>query len=235
MPSLTALPDGSVDRGTAAAAGVAAASAAAFGATAFYSKGLVRTSVEHMQPTLIPSFAIAAVLAAGPAVAATRPPMEAPLDEALRADRLGPTSSSRAFLVDPDRWAAARLLRDQLGPNEPTFVGSGRHDKVFVNDVSAYFIARRRPATRWHHYHPGLQTSESVQRERVAELEAKQPRLIWLDSTFDSVNEPNASAISSGVQRLDDDLHHRYVEIRRFGSIVIAERRPTAPAPAPCP
>lgn len=84
MPSLTALPDGSVDRGTATAAGVAAASAAAFGATAFYSKGLVRTSVEHMQPTLIPSFAIAAVLAAGPAVAATRPPMEAPVDEALR-------------------------------------------------------------------------------------------------------------------------------------------------------
>lgn len=243
---------------------------------AFYSKGLVRTSVEHMQPALIPSFAIAALLAAGPAVhgatrlaagvlgvallgtaasavdtrwpqrfdampwpgskvAATRPPMEAPVDEALRADRLGPAGSRRAFLVDPDRWAAARLLRAELAPDEPTFVGAGRHDKVFVNDVSAYFIARRRPATHWHHYDPGLQTSEPVQRAMVAELEAARPRLIWLESTFDGANEPNASAISSGVRVLDDYLRERYVERRRFGSIVIAERRPTLPAPAPRP
>lgn len=129
-----------------------------------------------------------------------------------------------AFLVDAQRGAALRYLSNNTTPSDTVFVGLARHDKIFVNDVSAYFLTQRQPATKWHHFDPGLQTSLPTQQAIVAELEVHKPPFIWLESTWNDVSEPNASAVSSGVKVLDQYIIEHYKSVRQFGTIYILQR-----------
>lgn len=119
-----------------------------------------------------------------------------------------------------DNVDAVQYVQTITKPEDYLFVGAGRHDKIFANNILFYFLANRRPATKWHHFDPGLQTSAEIQREIITELETKRPPVVVLDLGFDSIQEPNASAQSSGVVLLDQYLHAKYREQRRFGYFV---------------
>jgi len=118
-----------------------------------------------------------------------------------------------SFFVDRDREAAIHFIAQNTNPTDRIFVGLTRHDKVFANDVSSYFIAKRLPATKWHHFDPGIQTSSEVQSQMINDFYQNKPRYIWLESTFNDVNEPNDSAKSSGIRILDEYINVRNISV----------------------
>jgi hypothetical protein len=130
-----------------------------------------------------------------------------------------------AFFVDRDRDAAARFIMQNTTSDERIFVGLTRHDKIFVNDVSSYFQMNRLPATKWHHFDPGLQSSADIQYQIIADIKKYKPHYLWLESTWNDVNEPNESAISSGITVLDKYIRDHYESVQNFGQISVWQLR----------
>jgi hypothetical protein len=124
------------------------------------------------------------------------------------------------------QWSeAVKFLVEHVPPDQRLFSGLTRHDKIFVNDIMIYFASQRLPATRWHHYDPGLQTRADIQSAMIAEFDRQALHYIVLESDWDSVAEPNVSAVSSGVTILDDYIRARYEMVRQFGTISVLTRR----------
>jgi hypothetical protein len=106
----------------------------------------------------------------------------------------------------------------------PLLVLLPRHDRVFANDASIYFLAGRPIATRFHELHPGVATTERVQREVVRELiDRDLERIVLLQ--WGNPGEPNASRLSSGVDLLDRTVRARYVPELTVGMYEIWRRR----------
>ncbi len=80
-----------------------------------------------------------------------------------------------------DTFNTIRYVQQHTAADDPIFVGLSRHDKVFINDMLLYFATNRRPATKWYHFDPGLQTSAPIQQAMVGELQRARPRLIVLE------------------------------------------------------
>jgi hypothetical protein len=59
----------------------------------------------------------------------------------------------------------------------------------------------------------------------VRELSAQPLAYVVLDSEWDDVSEPNASARSSGVTVLDDYLAAHFVPVFRAGSLTVLQPR----------
>jgi len=127
----------------------------------------------------------------------------------------------RCFEVSADTIQAMSYVVAHTTEDEMIFVGAGRHDKIFVNDVMFYFITRRSSATKWHQLHPGVQTAAPIQAAIIAEFRLRKPRYVVLDARWDAKSEPNASAMSSGVTLLDDFISRNYQHAASFGPISI--------------
>ncbi|HAJ37162.1 MAG TPA: hypothetical protein DCL15_15930 [Chloroflexi bacterium] len=124
----------------------------------------------------------------------------------------------------PGQDEIVQILDRQAPSSAPLFAGLLRHDNVFANDVSIYFLAGRPVATRYHELHPGVTTTQAVQEEMVAELAAAQPPwLVFI--TWGNPNEPNASRFSSGVTVLDDYIHAHYRRELTSGMYELWRRR----------
>ncbi len=116
----------------------------------------------------------------------------------------------------PGQEDAIQILDHQAPERGPLYAGLPRHDNVFANDVSIYFLAGRPIATRYHELHPGVTTTQAVQEEMVAELTAQAPEwLVFI--TWGNPSEPNASRFSSGVTLLDDYIRDHYVRAHTVG------------------
>jgi len=222
-------------------------------ATLFYLKGLVRVSPIHLMSSILASlialgavgeiasrhgrgtriaFAILALAAGATALQSTA----SALAQRAAQRTIGLWSPCRmppselagrfdCFLVDANRRRAYALVAHETTPGERVFVGLGRHDKIHINDVLSYFAMGRMPATRWHHFDSGLQTSEPIQREMVGELESRKVRFVILETTWDGIAEPNGSGQSSGVRVLDDYLRGAYSAVAQFGDVYVLERK----------
>ena len=217
----------------------------------FIAKGYVRYSAIHMGMALVTSVALLGCLVRLPSypgrlrraalvvalgamglgtLAACRVDMERAVHNARwlvrGADCRVPPGLDRmhCFLVDPDIIQAVSYIRRVTEPGTPLFVGLGRHDKILENDVLFYFLTDRPSATKWHHMDPGVQTTEPIQRAMVAELRAKLPLFVVLETTWDSANEPNGSAISSGVTLLDDYIRSAFSPVETFGEVQVWAR-----------
>lgn len=130
-------------------------------------------------------------------------------------------SSERLFLHDYNRTETLNYLSRKTRVGDYFYSGLNHHDKVFVNDNSVYFLLNLRPATKWHHFDPGLQNNKFIQAEIITDLMRNKPKYILLDSSWDNVNEPNESAKSSGVFDLDHFISQNYGLDRCFGNICI--------------
>lgn len=129
--------------------------------------------------------------------------------------------SGRLFQLDQNRSDALNYISNITHAGDFFYSGLNRHDKIFVNDVSVYFLLNLRPATKWHQFDPGLQNSQHVQLEIMAHLAKNKPRYILLDSSWDNVQEGNDSDKSSGVLDLDRFISEHYKSDRCFGDICI--------------
>jgi len=215
----------------------------------WFGKGFVRASVPQMAMALVLAAPLASVLAQpirgrsriGAAFAAAA--LLLCLSETIVRERWALTTlvenlrrppdcsapagleRTSCFRLSPETVATAQYVQLHTAPGDPVFVGLARHDKIFINDVLLDFVLNRPAATKWHHFDPGLQTSAPIQRAMISELQHLRPRLIVLVRNRDA-DEPNDSALSSGVTMLDDYLRRTYVPVAVFGGDTIEMIRP---------
>jgi hypothetical protein len=125
--------------------------------------------------------------------------------------------------VRSDQFNAAQYVRARSKPDDTIFVGLPHHDRIYVNNVAFYFVVNLRPATKWYHFDPGLQTSEATQKLIIEDLEHSRPKFVVLDSEWENIREPNASAISSGIFLLDHYIALHYRKVAKFGTMTVSE------------
>lgn len=127
--------------------------------------------------------------------------------------------------ISQDQAAIVTYL-NQIDPdgNDAVFVAAHRHDQLFVNDVSLYFLAERPIPTRYHELHPGVATTAPVQQTIVAELtEGAVPWILMV--RYPDSREPNDSAKSSGVNVLDEYISTNYRPVQQYGIYQLWQRR----------
>jgi hypothetical protein len=138
----------------------------------------------------------------------------------LLADSLGSTTQAtfeipRASGVvmspgeDQYQAALAWVLRN-VPPGEPIFVGGYRHDRIFINEVTFYFLSERPPATRYQELHPGIATTAPIQREIIGELQRRHVRFVVL--AYQPI--PNNERVGPPDSHLlDDYLWEHYARV----------------------
>jgi hypothetical protein len=214
---------------------------------AFFTKGLVRTSGPHMLFANVPATVLTFLcLSLGFApdeprrrsvVGATtffvawilvrNAYSAAPLYRELKGLQTHPELPALScFRLEDERLRAAATIVELTEPSERIHSATGRHDKVYAVDMQIYFVTQRLPASRWHHYDPGVQTTPLVQREIMRDLEEQQVRVVMVDVAYDQVMEPNQSAVSSGVIELDRYLRATFEPAAYCGTSVVAVRKP---------
>ena len=180
---------------------------------------------------LVPVVLLVSILLAGPLVIGLRhvatgvAQLAGATDGFMRQCIDPPLPRLKCVNSDRDSLLAARFVMAHSRSDDPIYVGTGRHDKLFISGLAFYFMAERRPVTKWYELHPGVQTGADVQREMLREMQQTPPALVILDSRWDAVQEPNASRVPSGVVLLDDYLRARYREVQRYGSVRILAPR----------
>jgi hypothetical protein len=137
-----------------------------------------------------------------------------------------PLTTGFCFLPEEDRIQTIEFIDSHTRPDEELYVGTTKHDRIFANDNLTYFATQRMPATRWSHFDPNLQNSHDIQTQMIHELEVNAPPYIVLDSEFDSMREPNDSAMSTGVTLLDEYLGRKYRRAETFGEMSVWQRVP---------
>jgi hypothetical protein len=121
----------------------------------------------------------------------------------------------------PEYARVATYLSAHTKPDERILIALNRHDKVFVNPVGLYFATGRLPGTHWHHFDPGIQTRADIQMQILNDLQRNKVRWVVRDASFETANEPNGSALSSGVILLDQFLDENYRSVASSGSVTI--------------
>jgi hypothetical protein len=128
---------------------------------------------------------------------------------------------ARCLILDPVSTAAVEYVEQRTSPQDKIFVGAGRHDKIFANDIRFYFVSGRPAITKWQEFDPGVQNTLPIQNQIIASMQEYSPKFIVLNSTLDNIMEPNGSRFSTGVTALDDYIHTHYTPQATFGKIVI--------------
>lgn len=117
---------------------------------------------------------------------------------------------------------AVALARSRVPEGRPIYVLGRRADITTAGAPIFYVLANRPNPTRYDIAAPGVVTTEAVQREIVADLEAARPGvLVRWDSPLTARPEPNPSGRSSGVRLLDEYVTSRYRPLRRYGDWVV--------------
>lgn len=145
---------------------------------------------------------------------------------ALRIWPRGPTSSlarARFFSVPTDQEAAVRFIRQHVPEGKAIFVGNTQHRRIYANDVVFYFLAERRPGTRYEEFMPGIVTTAAVQGEIVRELQASHVDWVVLFSGFESAAQRFSSG-QEGAVILDDFLRAEYRKVDTFGRYTVLAR-----------
>lgn len=132
---------------------------------------------------------------------------------------------SQTAIVGKEMAFAVHYIQDRTSPQEKIYVGNSSHDRIFVNEPIIYFLAERGSASRYHELHPGVATTAPVQMEIATDLEKYQVKYLVLSNRFDGMREPNESAISSGVNILDNYIAIHYLPEVRYGPYAIWRRR----------
>lgn len=130
-------------------------------------------------------------------------------------------SRARCILIEPSVVKAVTAIEHRSSPDQPIYVGDGRHDRIFWNDVRLYFLSERRSITRWYDLHPGVQTTLPIQNQIIDSMQHLDPPVIVLNSTWDNTIEPNQSQYSSGVTVLDRYIRAHYVPQVVYGKITL--------------
>lgn len=130
-------------------------------------------------------------------------------------------SRARCLILEPEELAAIEDVQRLTTPDDKIYVGDGRHDRLFWNDVRLYFLSGRSSITPWYDLHPGVQTTLPIQNQIIDTMRRTPPKVIVINTTWDDTIEPNDMRFSSGVTSLDDTIHRYYTERKSYGAIHI--------------
>jgi hypothetical protein len=129
--------------------------------------------------------------------------------------------TSHCMAADDEQTEVVEFVNQHLPRAETVFVGNTHHDKIYVNDASLYFLLGRPIPVKWNEMHPGVVTTEPVQKAMIQQIEQRRVKLIVLAAMPDS-SEANASAASSQVHALDDYIKRNYRQVfsnRRYAAL----------------
>ena len=150
---------------------------------------------------------------------------------ALHMSRPTPTATDRGRRgpqLTPDM--VIEYVREHVPPDAPLFSALPSHGRALGNDVTLYFLSRRRPSTYWYTFNPGVTTTAPVQSRIARDLERSGTPLVVVWRVPFPV-EPNASSRSSGVHILDAYLAANYRAARDIGQYrVLTRRAPSTPS-----
>ena len=130
-------------------------------------------------------------------------------------------SRARCLILEPEELAAIEEIQRRTSPGDKIYVGAGRHDRLYWNDVRLYFLSGRSSITPWYDLHPGVQTTAPIQSEIIDAMRRTPPRGVVINTTWDDHIEPNEMRFSSGVTALDDHIRSHYTERSSYGAIHI--------------
>lgn len=144
----------------------------------------------------------------------------------FRVTQTVPLERAMGIRVQPTARWVVHAVNDphQLARQGPLFVGSDRHDRVIANAILFYFLTGRPSATYFHHFDPGITTTEAVQRQIVDDLERRRVDEVILVG-IPVGDEPNQSRHSSGVFVLDQYLHSTFETAFQTVEYAILRRR----------
>jgi hypothetical protein len=211
-------------------------------AALFCLKGTVRPHVVHFAPAIVASLVLAGCLmrylsprismvlvvvllvffVAPARLALVRVVGNVPTFAAACREVVHPTLA--CVPADAATVSAARFIEAEMPEVKDLYVGAGRHDRIFVGNVAAYFIAAKRPVTKWHELHPGIQTRADIQREIISELRCSHSVVVMLDRRWDGQVEQSAALQPSGSRELDRFLMETFVAVKEFESIIVLAR-----------
>jgi hypothetical protein len=123
---------------------------------------------------------------------------------------------------DAELRKAAAIVRAQASPSEPIFVGLVGNRYTSLNPLIVYYLADRRPASRYTMYNPGITNTEAVQNQMIQELESSGVRFLVLDRKFAETTEGGPAP---EVAPLDVYIEARFTTTCDLGQVVIATRR----------
>lgn len=218
-------------------------------ALVFWSNVLIRADLEHLLPSLLPTFLMLGVLFKKTLNTRTKKVlfccfvlfiMSYPfVGKMLNIAKS--YSSSNAELIDipaagrihTEKLKAASLsatvkfIQENTAKEDKIFVACERHDMIYINDVLFYFLAERLPAVFYHELHPGVATTDKVQLEIIASLEKNNVKYIVVSKVnFVTDNTVNSSTNS---ELLDYYIQENYTLERQFGDYSILKRVVAAP------
>ena len=107
---------------------------------------------------------------------------------------------------------AVQSFADIAPETEAIFIGNSQHRTIQLNDVVAYFLLARPPATKYHDMHPGVATRGDIQHEIVSEIKKRRVRHILLWGGGHS-SEPNRSSVE-GSSVLDKYIHTNFSKVK---------------------
>jgi len=110
---------------------------------------------------------------------------------------------------------------DGVPRDEPIFVGTTRHHVFMMNDTLLYLLAERDPGTYYWCLDSGLTTSTAVQRQMIADLEARRVRHVL---RVDSLAVEDFSPSPEAATLLDEHLRATFVPVKRFGPYELLRR-----------
>lgn len=124
-------------------------------------------------------------------------------------------------LAFPERYAAALDTLNLLEPGDGIYVGVADHRDIHLNFQAFYFVAGNFSPSRLEELHPGLQDQKNVQLQMIRDFDAAPPKLIYLDTAFSGVMEPNQSRFNTPHTDLDDFIRSNYRIIDSFESVSV--------------
>lgn len=114
-------------------------------------------------------------------------------------------------------------VQQVVPPDEPIFVGNRRHDEIGSSDALIYFLSARRSATRYHDLHPGVVTTDRVQREIIADLERQHVTCVVLRDE-EAMGTLGPDRTSWGATTLDRYIASNFVAGPSFEEYQVWER-----------
>ena len=133
----------------------------------------------------------------------------------------------------PADAARAVAFADQNADPSSRFVAVASNQALTdQNPILVFLLSSRLPYTRWYQYDPGLQSSEPVQREMVAELERSGSRtaVVWFAEVY-ATGAPGRPPPRTAFDEAFDRLYP--VRGPRVGLYEIRLRAPTTSSEPP--
>ena len=123
------------------------------------------------------------------------------------------------------------LVRARTSPDEPIYVGLGRHDSIVISDQRPYYLAERQPATRYNELHSGISDRAATQREMAEGLDRLATRCVvlwhfgWSRQTMDAILARRRARVPDvGATALDAFLRQQFSTIGSWGEYEVRWR-----------